>query len=231
MKCAEFKEWFMDHDSSGQMERVAKAHLEECEDCKRLSEIDHRLDAVLSKSIVMEEVPDHLRAQLYLNLEQKTVKSKFPLVKVFQKYWAPAMAVAMMFIFMLYPFSPENINSLDAMSQFAIKDHQDNMEMAFKASDVSDVPAWFAKNTNLIIEMPKLPGSGYTLVGGRKCTLGACSAAYLLYTKNGRRISLFIIDIDDISASLEPGKKYKIETASNTVSVWNDDDQVYAMVI
>lgn len=231
MKCSEFKEWFLDSETSGAIAQAAEEHLNNCPDCQRLSELDHRLDAILKSSIEQEEVPSHLHAQLYLNLEQNRKNRQFTSAAQLVRYWLPALAAAALLLFFINPLQLGKITSFEDLSRLALQDHQYNLAMAFDAAEVKDVPSWFAKHTGLKIRMPALHGKGYKFIGGRKCTLGACSAAYLLYKKGGKRVSLFIIDEKNITFMLEPVKNYAMTTENNTITIWKENNQVLAMVI
>jgi hypothetical protein len=54
--------------------------------------------------------------------------------------------------------------------------------------------------------------------------------AYLFYERDSRKISLFIIDPDDLDVEMEEVSSYSISMSGCNVKVWSDRNQVYAIV-
>ncbi len=231
MICSEFKEWliekeFADHDATIH----ARAHMKKCVDCRALYELDEELEAIIRADMLSVEVPPRLIRKIDAGINLAKIKN------VFGFPWSvvPALAVAALVMLFVNPFANKSITpgfrSMDQVSQVVLQDHLRHVPMSFDAKDVEDVEGWFAHEHNIAMHMPKLEQRGYTFVGGRMCRLGKCEAVYLLYTKDGKRVSLFILPESDIQFPMTSGQDYGVQIADSKVKLWKDGGQVLLMV-
>ena len=114
----------------------------------------------------------------------------------------PAVAMAALLILFLNPFAGR-FRSVQEIGILAVDNHLKNLSMNFKAGEVRDVPRWFKDRLGFKISVPDLAGQGLQFIGGRKCYLGKNEVAYLLYEKAGERVSLFIIEPDDVNFKMK----------------------------
>lgn len=232
MICLEFKEWlvdkeFADQETTGQ----ARLHMKKCSDCRALYDLDAELDSIIRADMLTEEPPASLLRKIDAGINQAKIKKSFGLP------WSlvPILATAALVMLFLNPFATPHhdsvFQSMDEVSQMALQDHLRHVPMAFEADEVKDVVGWFSEMYNITFTMPNLDQQGYTLVGGRKCQLGKCDVVYLLYAKDGRRVSVFILPESDISFPMTRGQNYAVQIAQNEVMLWKDGGQVHALVI
>ncbi len=232
MTCSEFKEWLVEKEFADQKATAsAHSHMRNCSDCRKIYELDGELEAIIRADMVSVEPPASLQRKIDAGLRPATIKK----VLYFPWNLAPALAVAALVVLLLNPFSSEEnrpgFNSMDQVSQVVLQDHLRHVPMSFAAAEVSDVEAWFAKVHNIVFTMPQLTQQGYTLVGGRKCQLGECDAVYLLYDKDGKRVSVFILPESDIKFPMTEGQQYGVQIAQSNVKLWKNGGQVHALVI
>lgn len=232
MTCADFKLWLVEKEFADTGATAgARSHMRNCADCRILYELDEELEACIRADLLMVEPPPRLLRKIEAGLRPATMK------KVFNFPWniAPALAVAALVMLFMNPFrgtdTSPGFRSMDQVSQVVLQDHLRQVPMSFAAAEVVDVEGWFAKVHNIAFTMPDLGKEGYTLVGGRKCELGKCDAVYLLYAKEGRRVSVFILPETDIKFPMTEGQSYGVQIAQSQVKLWKGNGQVHAMVI
>lgn len=231
MTCSEFKMWLVEKEfAESGATAGARSHMRNCPDCRILYELDEDLEAVIRADLVMVEPPPGLLRKIEAGINPATMK------KVFTFPWnlAPALTVAALVMLFLNPFRAAEptpgFRSMDQVSRIVLQDHLRQVPMSFAAAEVVDVEGWFARVHNIGFTMPDLGKQGYTLVGGRKCELGKCDAVYLLYAKEGKRVSVFILPESDIKFPMTEGQRYGVEIAETQVQLWKGNGQVHAMV-
>lgn len=232
MICLEFKEWlvdkeFADRDTATQ----ARSHMHKCPECRALYKLDEDLEAIIRADMLTVAPPESLLRRIDAGINLAKVKHAFGLP------WSvvPMLAVAALVMLFLNPFAttpnPSAFQSMEEVGEMVLQDHLRHVPMSFVASDVQDVEAWFAREYQIAFTMPNLEAQGYSFVGGRKCQLGKCDVVYLLYSKDGQRVSVFILPETDISFPMKQGKQYGVQVAKSNVKLWKSDGQIHAMVI
>jgi anti-sigma factor RsiW len=232
MTCSEFKTWLVEKEFvDTEATVVARSHMHNCEDCRSLYKLDAELESIIRTYMLTDEPPAGLLRKIDAGIKLARMK------KVFSFPWniGPALAIAALVMLFMYPFHVKELtpgfHSMDQVSQVVLQDHLRHVPMSFVAEDVVDVEGWFAAVHNIAFTMPDLDQEGYSLVGGRKCELGQCDAVYLLYAKDGKRISVFILPESDIKFPMTEGQSYGVQIAQSRVKLWKGSGQVHAMVI
>ena len=227
MNCSEFKQW-LDTDLSDE-DTSAKAgkHADMCDACKKLHVLDSFLEAKIRNDLEMVAPPERLINRIDMNI--RSAENEKYGEKAAWKKAAYAFAVAAMVLIIFNPFSTK-FQGMDEISALTVKDHTANLSMAFKAGEIRDVPRWFEDKLGYTISMADLKTHGLKLLGGRKCHLGGNDVAYLFCEKEGKKISLFIMDADDIDFDMEEKGVYSMTVSDCDVDVWKRIELVYAMV-
>ena len=70
----------------------------------------------------------------------------------------------------------------------------------------------------------------YKLIGVSKCTLGDCDAAHLVYSRKGKRFSVFIFPEYEAKFALSNERNYILEFEQHQVRIWKANNQGYALV-
>jgi hypothetical protein len=126
--------------------------------------------------------------------------------------------------------SRQRFETMDDLAGYALLDHQkhDYGEMIFEP--VVDAGLWLAANgqgerapSDLIIQ-------GYTVKGARFCRLGKCQAVHLLYEKEGRLVSVFVLDEGEVSFPLAQGRIYSFTIDGSSIRILRQQSRVYAVV-
>ncbi len=236
MNCNEFKTWLSNKDiSDAGVAEETKMHMEGCALCKKLYSMDSLIEAQIKEGLKKTDPPKRLFARIEMNL-QSTKEDKasdhFTLTRFAGAWWkilAAPVAVAAVLFFVLYPFS-KGFESLEEIGKLAVNDHLSNLAMTFNAGEISDIPGWFENRIGYGIRIPDLAKQGLTFSGGRKCHLGNRDAAYLLYEKEGKRASLFIIKTADLNFKMENTGRYHITQSGCDIQFWKNAKLLYAMV-
>jgi anti-sigma factor RsiW len=104
------------------------------------------------------------------------------------------------------------------------------MQMAFRVDDMPDPQAWFFERLNFRITLPDFRTRGFTLLGGRECSIGPHKAAYLFYDANGETVSLFILPAGKFQLTLQDKRRYRIESARHQMDLWKADGIICILV-
>ena len=229
--CQEFKRWLIDQNAAGEnIPHQVKGHLQVCETCQNLYQVDMALDAVLKNSMQAVEPPAGLIRRVRQKIESESRPYRMP-----QMFWKTAIAAlslaALVFVILLNPFAG-HLQTVDELAAFGIANHLDTeMQMVFRAGEIDDVGQWFSRRLAYAVRLPDLNRLGLKLLGGRECAFGKVDAALLFCKSRGKRVSLFMLNPDDVGLRFDKQRKYTVEEGDFTVSLWKESGMVYAMVI
>ena len=229
MDCKEFKNWLTTRDD-GAAER-ARQHRAACLNCHRLYTVDERLEQALWSGMRAASPTEGLarRARTIIDAEAAPTSAGWP--TWVRKSLAPAFAMGLFFIFVVWNPFANPLSSLDAIGRFALANHtRSDLPMAFSAADTPDPQAWFLERLNYRITMPALHERGYVFLGGRECTIGPKKAAYLLYDDNGKRVSVFIVPAGEVKMDLQEERHYIIDAPRHRVDLWKAQGMVCILV-
>ena len=231
MNCVEFKKWLRETDVHDQMiTQEAESHMAVCPACQKLHSLDRVLENGFREALAEVDPPDNLNARIKQDLPVEPTRKKKS-----ARRWriaAPALAAAMAVLLVFIIFPNGSIRDIGHMGTLAMANHLDDQQlMSFTADEIIDVPAWFVERIGFPAAPPKLLEKGYVFKGGRQCKLGSKKAAYLYYSKNGKKCSLFVLNPDDLKFKLKRNKNYFVDVKNHDIRVWAEDGLVYAMVI
>jgi hypothetical protein len=230
MNCQEFKTWLDDKNQDSHAESEdALRHMEGCQACHKLSALNALVEDRIRNSFKQLDPPQDLLGRIRLDIGSSDDKQTASYSR--WKIFAPALAMAVaVVIFLINPFSGQ-IRSLDDFSTFAMSNHLDpNLRMAFSKDEIADVSGWFAKRLVFPIVVPDLSVQRFKLLGERKCLVGRKDAAYLYYEKEGKKVSVFVINPADLDFNLEPDKTYRITEGEFQIQIWQEKNLGYALV-
>ncbi len=230
--CTRFLEALLNDDGSG-LPPECRRHLERCDRCRKIHELDRKLETVLAESLQPEPVSEHLLTMLKKNLETDGGRRKRGR-RILARPWFLVPAVALLglllFLFLQPADDRQGLHSLDEIGRLAFADHHAISNTEFIPGSARDLSARFSSRLGFRVLVPDDIGRGYRLIGGRLCLFGRCNVAWLLYGHGTGRISLFIIDARDLTFPLAAPEKYILQYSTNTVKIWKENGQVYALV-
>lgn len=233
MDCETFKIWLLSPHSDRDPDRNdALAHTSVCETCRTLWETDTVLETQLQGSFLTTDVPENLTARMRTAVEETLATA--PMSRRITPWWkwlTPSLAAAAALIFFVFNPLSGQLSSMDAIGAYALINHQQlDQPLAVTSSRMDIVGQWFNDRMPFSVTLPDLRQRGYTLKGGRPCTLGKTKAAYLVYDDQGQRISAFVMPVRDVSFAITEGRRYQMEDAVHLVELWQEKDIVCVVV-
>ena len=231
--CQEFKQWLNHQDSSDENTfRQMKNHIQICQTCEKLYQTDMAIDTILKKGFENVDPPPGLIQRTRHKIESQSQSRPFSFLKVSWKTALPALSVAtLLLVMLLNPFSG-HLLSVEEMVAHSMANHlDDNMEMAFRVGEVSDVGQWFTRRLGYTVRTPDLKKLGLKLLGGRKCKLGKIDAALLFCNSKDKRASLFVINQNDVAVPFNKNRQYIVKEGDFKITLWEEFGMVYAMVV
>ena len=184
---------FDEHD------RVAmSAHLEGCEGCRKTARMDGAFRRTLKDLHQPVTAPPRLRAAVCQRLDAEDQASRRKQLR----RWVllPAAAAALVLVaaqvsWRLLPAAAPNL------AEESISWHRQSLPMDVTGPSAAPVRQFFSNKVPFAVRPPRLGNPRARLVGARLSSLGPRRAAYLVYTVNGQRVSVFITDPATITAT------------------------------
>ncbi len=226
--CSRFADTLLNDNGSG-LPPECRQHLETCEHCRQIHALDRKLEETLATALRPEPVSDHLLTMLEKNLESDRGRRG----RLTVRPWFLVPAVALLGILLLLFFMPaqrQGLHSLDEIGRLAFADHHNIQDTEFIPGTAGELSTRLSSRLGFPVRVPEVIDRGYRLLGGRLCLFGRCRVAWLLYARDTNRVSLFIIDAADLAFPLAAPKKYILQYSANTVKIWKENDQVFALV-
>ncbi|MBA3012414.1 MAG: hypothetical protein KKF12_04180 [Proteobacteria bacterium] len=241
MECNAFHHWLRNRDIRHAPENTgAIAHMEDCEDCKKLYDLDTQAEQAIALAFTEKDMPPNLAAQIdrRLSLEKApsfldrfTSKQGMPFSRLKHTGWIAGITALVLLTALVFSLAPPSFKNLEQISEQAVMDHlKGNRHITFDTATLYQALEILKKELKFNVVLPNLDDQGYFLVGGRLCALGNCRAAYFVIEKQGKTGSLFIMDIDHLDSELSDGSRFTTTTKGCTAQVWKENGQVYAMV-
>ncbi len=230
MNCSDFKRWMLDvkfEDPSA--EQFAQAHIDVCASCKKLYRMDLAMERCLGDAMTQINPPADLVSKIKQDLHSIPAKPKKTTMR--WQLMAPALAAAVVLLFFIHSLMVP-MQGIQNLGSLALANHLDDRQrMSFSAGEINDIAGWFAKRIGFAAAPPKLFDDALVLQGGRPCKLGLNHAAYLIYQKNGKKCSVFVINPADLDFKLEKDKRFSVKENDHDIKIWSESNLVYAMVI
>lgn len=225
MNCLEFTQWLENRDVYGSPEsEQALRHADICDDCGKKLAFDNSLEEFLHTAMKPVEMPQSLMDKVNLSLENVPEKSSGKKYALFGA--VSAVLAALVVFFISIPVSP-TIKSMDELGKYVIENHG-ILDLTLVADTPSEVEQLGDIDFSYNIIRKELPAR-FQFVGARICPLGECESVHLVYLDNGKRISVYLLEMSSISFSLSSGKKYSFNSGGQEVSFWKKGNFVFAL--
>lgn len=228
MNCKDVRQWIAG-GLDREIHKDLKIHLAACDRCRSIVDLDTRLEAQLRSGLSKTRPPAGLMEKMETRIGQKLHKNRRS--ALLRRGLAPvAFAAAIVLFLWFQPFSTD-IRSLDDMGFYALANHFDvDAKLDIHDSRHSEVAKAMSDRLGFTVTIPDLSVLGLRLVGGRKCTIGGAEAAYLVCDRNGDRVSIFVIQADDLDFQMREQRRYRITDARTRIQIWKEAGLVYVMV-
>lgn len=227
MDCLKFSNWLENRDLYDVSEAdVAVKHAESCKECQAKLHLDEQLDKFIYKALRKEDMPSSLPGSIDLSLDRMSEnRSKMS----YRWFGAFSAAIAVMAVFVITLSLSPSIPSIDDMGKYVITDHNihgDDILVVHNIDNLGSLGNIDVSPREIMRQLPK----DYLFAGARICPIGECKAVHMVFYHNNKRVSLYLINIEDVDFSLSPDRRYSLEEGNQTINFWKKGDYVYAMV-
>lgn len=228
MDCLQFCRWLESRDTHDvSVADKAMKHAASCSQCQKKLHVDEHLDALLFKAMAKEPLPPGLQAKVDLSLEATAAKR----APGFLGLYAALAAVAAVMVLLVLPFWPGApvIHSMDEMGRYVIADHSGHGDDLLTIRHLDKLGSFANLGVDYQTIRRQLPPS-LVFVGARICPLGECQAFHLVFHDGGRRVSLYLVESEDVGFPLSGDTRYSISDGQQTVQLWKLGGYVYALI-
>jgi anti-sigma factor RsiW len=251
MTCDEFLraiDAYLDDELSVMDILRAQGHLLSCEFCHRVMESEAALHSLLAVEAVAAEPPASLRERIIRRVageeDGKAWVSSGP-ARTFRSRlepfaWLPAALAATALVGLLLlalwiPASrgPGNLVPLvaEVAGKHLLYSSGQRSALEVRGSEPSEMVGWAKRRVGLSLRLPRLDRADDRLVGARVSSLVDAPAAYLLYERDGRRISLFVTrsvpgtDRGGSESIVDGVELYTATLQGVALAWWEDEDE------
>lgn len=202
MDCSGIKEYlylFIDNELDSQRTQLVKEHIYSCPLCSLELEQEKKIDSLIrtSTSKSREKAPYELKEAILNRIrtfEEKGVR-RFAL-HILRPALIGISGVLLIIILL------SSLNEPFPVFSESVKDHirflQGNLSMDIVSSKPGEVRDWLQTKLDFRVMCPDLSSQGVNLLGARICILKNRRAAYIVYEKNKRNVSVFMFDAKDL---------------------------------
>lgn len=238
---------FLDDELSVIENLRVQAHLVFCGDCRAVVKSEVSLRSLIEADALQDSAPTGLKEKILRQISEmpQPERSRFPRIfslrprAFFAGLLAGAATVGLILFLAAYLFwgPPGNVSPLVAE---IVAKHQiysrDVATLQIGSSDPIEVSSWLRERLDFPVKLPPLARPGERLLGARLSSIADGQAAYLLYERGGRRISLYVFKaLPTLLSSGLPksvaGVQFFIATLEGKPVVWWEDQERYYAVV
>jgi anti-sigma factor RsiW len=221
----------------------AKRHITHCAKCSEFFREEETLKNLIRERAPREKAPPSLRENILTEIAKREQRLSNRLYNIFySSRIVRTVSIILTVVFLIliatsifYFISSNQQGDQSLVSQLA-EDQIANIPEAAQilSSEPRNIEDWFRGKVDFVVKVPELRGT--KLIGGRLCRIKNNRVALLFYEKDGKPISLFVMDnsVADLSSIAKVeihGKKlhYQSEKGCNLM-FWREKGVVYALV-
>ncbi len=213
-------------------------HLASCASCAATEERTRAARAHLRLTAPRPEVPQALRERITAALDRAdraAIRSSRPAGR--RPFWLAASAAAAAVLFAVWvgrPVGPAPLTLELVAQHMSVARLPEPVQ--FASSDAGAVAGWFQGRAPYRVAVPDYSRTGIRLLGGRVTDLSDRRAAFIVYEKNRRTISLFTFPrygegFARATAVKRDGRTfYTQEARGYQVLLWEEREMAYALV-
>lgn len=206
MDCSDIREYiysFLDGQLDIQTNELVKEHLLACPVCSLELEQEKKLGSLIKNSIPKENAPYELKETVLSRIRKSRDKPNqifiFPLPR-------PVVTVALSLLFIGVLIIPVlvSINKPFPVFSESIKDHiqflqgNGNPAMDIVSNKPEEIHHWLQTKLDFRVMVPELSSQGLRLLGARRCSFKDKKVAYIMYGRNGHKLSVFMFDAEGV---------------------------------
>jgi anti-sigma factor RsiW len=175
-------------------------HLGVCEPCRRVLESEAALHALVAGEIVDDEPPRSLRTRILQRVGAGSRRSPEPPPRgsrfsFLQGCLAGAALAGLVLVALIAGSKSPDVPAplaAELAAKHVLYTGGPSADLAITTADGSQMAAWLEHRLGFSATLPRLNRPEERLVGGRVSSIADAPAAYLLYERQGRRVSLFV---------------------------------------
>ncbi len=234
MRCEDVKRFaqvYLDGEFDENDRRSLELHLQECPQCQRQVEYEHRFQAAIRARLPRVQAPEELR----LRLQKKLLHPArvHPLRRILLWSSVPAAGVLVLLLSLTWTvtsaFSPRLLEE-------AVERHSRQAPVEVASENRADVEEWFRSKVDFHVALPPFADREFRVVGARLSHLAERQAAQVRYRQAGREYSLFVFS--DPGGPLDLQRCHRlghrklclVEKRGYTVVVWRSRGLAYSLV-
>ncbi len=238
---------FLDDELSVMENLKVQAHLVFCGKCRTVIESEVGLRSLIEADALEDSAPEHLREKILHQIgERPAQEPSRPLEQFtfrqrifFTGLLAGAATLGLILALAAYLFKglPGDVSPLAAelVAKHRIYSGGEG-DLQVRSSDSLEVASWIRARLDFPVHLPQLARPGERLVGARLSSIADGQAAYLLYERAGRRVSLYVfkalpILLSSGSPKLVAGVQFFTSTLEGYPVVWWEDQERYYAAI
>lgn len=220
-----------------------QGHLIFCEPCRKVMESEALLHSLVTADAVRDQAPSSLREQI---LERVTAATSGltgfqtgPQRSALRQVCLAGAAILGIFLAVLMipgVRGPEGLPPLAAevAAKHLLYGEGAGAALEMTTSEAPRMALWLERRLGFSVNIPVLARPGERLVGGRVSSVADSPAAYLVYERGGRRISLFITRPSPLARPggakrvVEGLELYTTALRGITLVWWEDAEHLYA---
>lgn len=234
---------YLDDELSVMETLRVQGHLIFCEPCRKVLESEALLRSLVTADAARDQAPAALREQI---LQRVLAARPFPhrpppafrRAGFPQAFVAGALILGLLLGALMIPGvrSPEDLPpvAVEVAAKHLLYGDGAGTALEMTTSDAPQMALWLEPRLGFSVKLPLLARPGERLMGGRVSSVADAPAAYLLYDRGGRRISLLITQPPRLARPggtkrvVEGVELYTTVLRSITVVWWEEGERLYA---
>ena len=200
MNCREFKDYlypFLDGELDNQASQVVKDHISTCPLCRLVLEQEKTVDSLIADGVPREKAPYGLKEEILRQIAGlKEKKIGWPISPVLKPAVIGATGVILTFVLLSF------INRPFPVYSETVKEHiqflQGNLPIDITSDKPEEVHRWFQTKLDFKFMVPELSSQGVDLLGARLCTFKDKKVAYIMYKRDGQKLSVFMFNAEGV---------------------------------
>lgn len=228
MDCGTYRNWLENKDLSDMSEsNQAKNHEQICAQCKDLGVKDQALDHAIARGLAREPLPENLERIVALNLDKSRSRERrmsSSMIRVVSIFFGICS------LLVLFTLLPKDYSGRGEFGSSLAADHHE-LDKPHGLEEIDNMSKWLLAIADFQASLPVDFKEGERqFVGGRICVIDECRTVHLVFREGGVLHSLYIMDAGQVPASLKQGKIYSIKANGSNVRMWQENQQVYALI-
>lgn len=228
MDCGKYQNWLENKDLSDMSEsNRAKNHEQTCEHCKDLAAKDRALDHAIARELAREPLPENLERIVALNLHKTSYSERRMSTSMIR---VASIFVGICSLLLLFTVLPRDFSGRSDFSSSLAADHY-KLNKPHGLQEINNMSEWLVAIADFQASLPSdFKSKEQQLIGGRICVIDECRTVHLVFREGNVLTSLYIMDAKRVPASFKQGKVYSVNTDGNSVKIWLENHQVYALI-